>query len=80
MENKSVVTPTHPFSWFSINGMIIKSPNCIFMLGRSDSDITKSTVEISVDVEGDQNYFCARYMSAAAKFAFRWKCYEELIA
>lgn len=66
IEKPSVVTPPRASSWFANDGMVTKSPNSIFTLGRSDSAVTQSVVEISVDLEGHQHSVCARYMSAVA--------------
>lgn len=61
-----IVSPPKASSWWSGDGAVTTSPKRIFTLGQSDGSIIETTMEMSVDIDGDLSKIRARYVSAIA--------------
>lgn len=60
------VIPPRSSSWWSNNGMVTRSPNSLFSIGRGEGDVVESFADIRVTLQGDACSVQARYISARA--------------
>lgn len=58
------VIPPRSSSWWSNNGMVTRSPNSLFSIGRGEDDVVESFADIHVSLQGDAYSVQARYISA----------------